>query len=45
MKKRLTHMDLSLMLQLKGSVISGKLINHVNLDLLICKMELIGLNI
>ena len=45
MKKRLIHMDLSPMLQLKGFVISGKLINLINLDLLICKMELIGLNI
>ena len=38
-------MDLSPMLQLKGSVISGKLINLINLYLLICKMELMGLNI
>ena len=45
MKKSLTHMDSSPMLQLKGSVISGKLINLINLDLLICKMELICLNI
>ena len=45
MKKRLIHMDLSPILHLKGSVISGKLINLINLDLLICKMELIGLNI
>ena len=38
-------MDLSPMLQLKGSVISDKLINYIYLDLLICKVELIGLNI
>ena len=36
-------MDFSLMLQLKGSVISGKLISRINLHLLICQMELIGL--
>ena len=45
MKKRLPHMDLSPVLQLKGSVISDKLINYIYLNLLICKMELIGLNI
>ena len=44
-KKRLAHMDLSPMLWLKGSAISGRLINLISLDLLICKMEVMGLNI
>ena len=45
MKKRLAHMDLSPMLWLKGSAISGRLINFISLELLICKMEVMGLNI
>ena len=42
MEKGLADVDLSPMLQLMGSVISGRLIHLISLNLFFCKMVVIG---